>query len=81
MIRITPYSLFVSNKRRTPLWGILLMSWEYLSPLLGDGMGVDSLLMHQRADLLAFHHATQVANDVHVEDIDGKVVVLTHANG
>ena len=48
---------------------------------LRGGMGVGSLLMHQRADFLAFHHATQVAHDVHVEDIDGKVVVLTHADG
>ena len=81
MIRITPYSLFVSNKRRTPLWGILLMSWGIQAPSDGKGMRVDSLLMHQRADFLAFHHATQVANDVHVEDVDGKVVVLTHADG
>ena len=47
----------------------------------GGGMRVDSLLMHQRADFFTFHHATQVAYDVHVEDIDGKVVVLTHADG
>ena len=49
-------------------------------PSLGT-TGVGSLLMHQRTNLLAFHYATQVAYDVHVEDVDGKVVVLTHADG
>ena len=47
----------------------------------GGGMRVGSLLMHKRADFFTFHHATQIANDVHVEDIDRQVVVVAHADG
>ena len=36
--------------------------------------------MDKRSNLLAFHDALQVAYDIHVEDIDGQVVVLAHAD-
>ena len=37
--------------------------------------------MYQRADFLALHDTEQVSRNVHVEDVDGKVVVLAHADG
>ena len=37
--------------------------------------------MHQCPYFLACHHLLQVAHNIHVEDIDRKVIVLTHADG
>ena len=42
---------------------------------------MDFLRMHEGADFLACHHLLEVAYDVHVEDIDGQIIVLTHADG
>ena len=39
------------------------------------------LIVHQGADVLAVHHAFEVAIDVHVEHIDGQVVFLAHGGG
>ena len=39
------------------------------------------LIVHQGADVLAVHHAFEVAIDVHVEHIDGQVVLLAHGGG
>ena len=39
------------------------------------------LIVHQGADVLAVHHALEVAVDVHVEHIDGQVVFLAHGGG
>ena len=39
------------------------------------------LIVHQGADVLAVHHAFEVAIDVHVEHIDGQVVFLAHGCG
>ena len=36
--------------------------------------------MDKRSNLLAFHDALQVAYDIHVEDIDGQIVILAHAD-
>lgn len=38
-------------------------------------------IMHQRADIFALHHLFQVAVDVHVEDINGQVVLFAHGGG
>ena len=37
--------------------------------------------MDERADFLAVDDAAQVADDVHIEDVNRQVVVLTHADG
>ena len=39
------------------------------------------LIVHQGSDVLAVHHAFEVAIDVHVEHIDGQVVFLAHGGG
>ena len=39
------------------------------------------LIVHQGSDVLAVHHALEVAIDVHVEHIDGQVVFLAHGGG
>ena len=36
--------------------------------------------MNQRSDVLSVHHALQVSNLVHVENIDGQIVIVTHHN-
>ena len=47
--------------------------WEWNVPA--------GLIVHQGADVLAVHHALEVAIDVHVEHIDGQVVFLAHGGG
>ena len=44
-------------------------------------MQVRFLRVYQRTYLLTLHYFHQVAHDVHIEDIDGQVVVLAHADG
>ena len=39
------------------------------------------LCVNERTDVLAFEHAFQVANDVHVKHIDGQLVFLAHSGG
>lgn len=46
---------------------------------LWEGMGLS--IVDKRADVLTVHHATQVAQDVHIEDVDGQVVLHTHGCG
>ena len=36
--------------------------------------------MYERTYLLAIHHLFQIAHNIHVEDIDGEIVVLAHAD-
>ena len=47
--------------------------WEWNVPA--------GLIVHQGADVLAVHHAFEVAIDVHVEHIDRQVVFLAHGGG
>ena len=37
--------------------------------------------MDERTDSLSRHHLGEIAIDIHVEDIDGKIVLLTHRGG
>jgi len=37
--------------------------------------------VHVGADIFAFHHLLEVAHNVHVEDVDGEVVLLAHGGG
>ena len=39
------------------------------------------LVMHKSADVLAGYDLLEVAHDVHVEHVDGQVVLLAHASG
>ena len=39
------------------------------------------LCVNERTDVLAFEHAFQVANDVHVKHIDRQLVFLAHGGG
>ena len=38
-------------------------------------------VVNQGADGFSVHHLFQVAHDVHVEDVDRKVVFLAHGSG
>ena len=51
-----------------------------------DGMSrfhhsVAVLSVNERTDFLALDDAAQVADDVHIEDVNRQVVVLTHTDG
>ena len=37
--------------------------------------------MHVSTDVFALHHLLEVAHDIHVEDVDGEVVLLAHGGG
>ena len=37
--------------------------------------------MHVSTDIFALHHLLEVTHDVHVEDVDGEVVLLAHGGG
>ena len=39
------------------------------------------LFMHEGAYLLAIHHLFEIAHDIHVEHIDGQMILLTHSGG
>ena len=36
--------------------------------------------MYERTNLLASHHFLQITHDIHVEDIDGQMIVIAHAD-
>ena len=53
----------------------------WLSFYQNDEVLTPKSFVNQRSDVLTVHHAFQVSNLVHVENIDGQIVVVTHHNG
>ena len=80
------HSLFIPRAQCVCFWygnaAMRMFGWARRHrPYVFGWKGSAGLIVHQGADVLAVHHALEVAIDVHVEHIDGQVVFLAHGGG